>query len=793
MSRKAGIALVVVAALVAGTLYLLSDPSGVEVRRHVTGDMEDVVGALSEAELPVRARSFLATNRPWRAARAMDRYLEEADDVSPSMRVLAARAHGGWGDWGSALSLLEDVEGLDPHDDGVGLWLLGRGRDAVGQDSLAIEAYRAFLAFSPPGGELEAERGAARLRLALALIRTGDRTAGRAALDSLALGDSPWLTILEADALAAAGDTAGVREAVAGLNEGISGLRARRARVAAARAAGDLAGARALANAARRWASTEDTRSEFLLLAGDMAREMGDESAARDAFRTVIESRPGGAHARGAATRLREGGSDGGGGGELSPEDALAVARVEVAQGLHEEALDGFEAWLDEGGHRAGERADVVMEYATALFYAERYREAIRALEPIDGQRRARLLIARAEAHRGRAEDAAEIYLDVARSSAGTGMGAYALFVAAGTYHDEGEVGRARELYREVVERYPGTSRMGLALMRLAGMAFEEGDFDEAARIWRRYRTRFPRGDRALQARYWEGRALAEAGDSASARELFREVRAEDRTSYYALVASQRLGEPFWPVPMSESPPADAAAARQVATWMRELDLLRAAGFDRAASAHADRLVGRVGGDRQRRFALAEALAERGYSQGAIRLAISLGSDGDPSRRLLQIRYPFPYRTLITEESRDRGLDPFVIAALIRQESMFEARITSPAGARGLMQIMPATGQRLAEAAGMEEWTAELLYHPEINVHLGTRYVAQHMEDYDGSLPSVFSAYNAGPHRVEWWSEFPEYREDELFTERIPYSETRDYVKILTRNRALYEGLYGGE
>ena len=104
---------------------------------------------------------------------------------------------------------------------------------------------------------------------------------------------------------------------------------------------------------------------------------------------------------------------------------------------------------------------------------------------------------------------------------------------------------------------------------------------------------------------------------------------------------------------------------------------------------------------------------------------------------------------------------------------------------------MPATGAEMAEQIGLEEWDAELLYHPEINVHLGTRYVARQMDAYEGSLPSVFSAYNAGPHRVEWWSGFDEYGRDELFTERIPYRETRDYVKILTRNRAIYDGLYG--
>ncbi|MGH7465496.1 MAG: lytic transglycosylase domain-containing protein, partial [Longimicrobiales bacterium] len=217
------------------------------------------------------------------------------------------------------------------------------------------------------------------------------------------------------------------------------------------------------------------------------------------------------------------------------------------------------------------------------------------------------------------------------------------------------------------------------------------------------------------------------------------------------------------------------------------------AGFPVEASAEADRIVADAGPDRATLYALAEALAERGYAQRAIRLGLRLQGSSMPDRRLLRILFPFPYRTLITEEARARAVNPFTVAALIRQESMFEARITSPAGARGLMQIMPATARGLAEAAGIEQWNGELLYHPEINVHLGTRYVAQHMENYDGSLPSVFSAYNAGAHRVEWWSEYPEYGDDELFTERIPYAETRGYVRILTRNMEVYSGLYGGE
>jgi soluble lytic murein transglycosylase len=241
---------------------------------------------------------------------------------------------------------------------------------------------------------------------------------------------------------------------------------------------------------------------------------------------------------------------------------------------------------------------------------------------------------------------------------------------------------------------------------------------------------------------------------------------------------------------MSTAPGDDPPAAARVAGWMQGIDLLRQAGFPEEASAEADRVVGAAGRDRPTLYALAEALAERGYAQRAIRIGLGLQGQTPPDRRLLRILYPFPYRTLITEEARGRGLDPFIAAALIRQESMFEARITSQVGARGLMQIMPATGRALAEAAGVEPWDAELLYQPEINVHLGTRYIARHMDAYDGSLPAVFSAYNAGWHRVEAWSHFPEFGNDELFTERIPFAETRGYVRILTRNHALYRGLY---
>lgn len=754
----------------------------------VQGDIAEAVQSLEPDDLWVHAQAFLASDRPWRAAQVMRRYASTVPQMPPEHRVLAARAEAGWEAWPAVLRLLRDVPALDTYENGIGLYLLARALDDTGDAAGAVTAYRAFLALSPPAGELEAERRAARLRLGLALVRSGDGAAARRELQvasDVAGGAAVWIDMLEADALAERGDTAGVRLAVAGRDDGIAGLRARRARILAARRAGDLATARALANQARSWARTDMTRAEFMLSAARTALDMGDAAAGRDALRATIALGAGGAYARMAAALLQEQ-------ERLTPDEHLSVARVLRAQGLHADAVDGYRRWIAANVGTPAQRAEVHMEHANALFYAERYDEVAAALRPIAAETNARMLQARTEAHRGNVDDAVRIYLALAQQFPRSGTGAQALFLAAGARHDANDAGRARPLYQRVVATYPGSTQMGLALMRLAGIAFVEGDYREAARLWDDYRARYPRGTQATQSMYWSGRAREELGDSAGAASLYRAVRERERDSYYALVASERLGQPFWPLPLAAAPADDPGAARRVARWMEGIDLLRAAGFHDEASAEADRLGAVAGTERAVLYALGEALAERGYSQRAVRIGLRLQGSGPANRRLLRMVYPFPYRTLITEEARGRDMDPFIAAALIRQESMFEARATSQAGARGLMQIMPATGGRLAEGAGIDEWDAELLYHPEINVHLGTRYLARHLENYDGSLPSVFSAYNAGSHRVEWWREFREYGDDQLFTERIPFRETRDYVKILTRNHAIYRGLYGG-
>ena len=164
---------------------------------------------------------------------------------------------------------------------------------------------------------------------------------------------------------------------------------------------------------------------------------------------------------------------------------------------------------------------------------------------------------------------------------------------------------------------------------------------------------------------------------------------------------------------------------------------------------------------------------------------------GSWDQQILRVTYPFPYRELVRREAEEWGIDPFMMAAIIRQESAFKADIVSRAGAIGLMQVMPPTGAQLARTHGPNGFTERSLTKPEVNLHLGAAFFVDMSKRYDDELPLVLSAYNAGPTRATRWRRYPEVSDPLRFTERIPFVETRGYVKSVRRNLGLYRALYG--
>jgi soluble lytic murein transglycosylase len=744
---------------------------------------------VDHVRVPQDVAELLRQGRHWAAARRLRSQVNGASE--PGLVLLAARAEAGWGGWSNVRGLLDGKPWLDRVEQGEGWFLLGRAREEAGDGTGAADAYARYLA-AARDASVDA-RAVAELRYGLVLLRAGRVDEGVAALERLR-GHAPaaqgWAGVLAAEALVARGDTARIRTLV-GNGVAEAPLRSQGARIAAARTANDPRGARALALAFRGRAEDPADRAALATLAAQAGLAVGDTASARGELRQALADAPSTAAAVEAArTLLALRG--------LGPDDHLAIALVYDRNGNPARAADEYRAWLAAGAGSTEMRRDVTLRMGRALFAAGRFAEAASVLSGLTGAppaaaAEASYLAGRAQYRtRGRAA-ATQALLATAKRYPGQPASADALYLAADLADDAGNDAGALALYRRVAAEYPSSPRAGQALMRLGGAALLAGDWGGAATWYGQYRARYPSGDLWLQATYWEGRSLAARGDAAGARQRWREVRAKEPLSYYTVRASERLGERYWPIPLAPAVPDAPAAVERVRGWMETLDLLRQADLWREAEDDVARRVREAGTDRALLYPLAEALEQRGFAPQGIRIGLALRNAGaatDP--RLARILYPFPFREMVAAEARERGLDPFLAAAVIRQESSFKPRALSRVGAMGLMQVMPSTGSGLAAGEGIRGWDRELLFNPEINVHLGTRFLASELRRWDGDLALAFIAYNAGPARAARWRSFPEFRDRELFTERIPFEETRDYVKILTRNVAIYRGLYGG-
>jgi soluble lytic murein transglycosylase len=155
------------------------------------------------------------------------------------------------------------------------------------------------------------------------------------------------------------------------------------------------------------------------------------------------------------------------------------------------------------------------------------------------------------------------------------------------------------------------------------------------------------------------------------------------------------------------------------------------------------------------------------------------------------LRYPMPFAADIRQAAEAAGLDPALVFGLIRQETRFMPQLRSHAGASGLMQLMPATARWVAKKIGMDWRNPALIQDPATNLRLGTAYLKLVLDDLDGSQPMAAAAYNAGPGRPRRWREGPQL-ETAVWTENIPFNETREYVKKVLSNAAVYAALIDG-
>jgi soluble lytic murein transglycosylase len=355
------------------------------------------------------------------------------------------------------------------------------------------------------------------------------------------------------------------------------------------------------------------------------------------------------------------------------------------------------------------------------------------------------------------------------------------------------EDAEADGVFREILERYPAGRFAERAAWKAGWWAYRQGRFSDALQFFDKGSAQFPRSDYRPSWLYWAGRAAQQAGDVETGVARLKLTATDYHNSYYGRLAVKLLqGERGAAIaPTLQRQPLAAPAiptAGRIAT-------LLSLGLNREAMNELQ-YAQRVWGDSPM---LQATIAVTHRRMGNVRAGINAmkraypqylaaGGETMPSE-ILQIIFPVDYWPLLQKYAKDRGLDPYTVAALVAQESNFDPVVVSHANAYGLMQILPSTGRSYARKLGVRPFSTNRLKDAEINVRLGTQIFADDIRKF-GGVHFALAAYNAGASRVvRWQREKPGLPQDE-FIDDIPFPETQNYVKRILGTAEDYRYLY---
>jgi soluble lytic murein transglycosylase-like protein/thioredoxin-like negative regulator of GroEL len=323
--------------------------------------------------------------------------------------------------------------------------------------------------------------------------------------------------------------------------------------------------------------------------------------------------------------------------------------------------------------------------------------------------------------------------------------------------------------------------------------SFQRQDFATAVAFWHELGTIYPDQGDAQRGVYWQARALEKLGDPAGAHALYRDlVASSDTGDFYRRQAAERLGG----TPVS----AAVELARSSGPWPKDPALIRAklltdVGLDQLAIREMD-LVQAKANPRDLLALRALVMGRQGKRRGSIVLlreafpALGGPRQSTVPEEILRAYYPLEFADTIKTAAVANGLSPALVAGIIRQESAFDPRATSPVGARGLMQLMPATAREMTSRLGLRAPAAGL-YDPNFSIALGAGYFRQLLSGFGGNMELALAGYNGGPNRIRrLWEEAGPKAELDSFVETLNLDESRDYVKRILVLADSYRQLY---
>lgn len=453
------------------------------------------------------------------------------------------------------------------------------------------------------------------------------------------------------------------------------------------------------------------------------------------------------------------------------------------------------------------ERSEAALVMAQAAQGLERTDEALRLLRDVvdrfpatDSARQALFRYATILWNQDRDDAALQAFAEFTTRYAHQPKADEALYAIGRIHQSAGRSDAAIRSFNELARTYPQSALAAEGRWRIGWLHYLARDWSAAADSFGRAAARAPSARHRSEAIYWQARALEHGSDRGAARELYAQIIEREPTDYYAMWAEHRVrgsaalttaavAGAIDPPPTVGDPATPATVGPTDSFHLDRWRELRAAGvygLGRGELAAIERLHRDDPG--MLRFLLRAYPTVDGFAP-ALRLLRRSGGATDLSddqrERLL---YPLAFWHSVSREARASALDPLLVEAVMRQESLFDPEVRSPANAWGLLQLLPETAKRVAHANGID---APLdLTQPDLNVQLGTRYLTDLLARFNGDLLKAIAAYNGGENAVEKWERRFAGLEPDEFVESISFRETRDYVKRVISNYRTYQQLY---
>lgn len=422
----------------------------------------------------------------------------------------------------------------------------------------------------------------------------------------------------------------------------------------------------------------------------------------------------------------------------------------------------------------------------------------------------------------GDIDEAITFYLEIAQRQEGVlPTATEALWRAGYLYGTRQQYAQSREVFVELATKYPNTdqARSGLSIAAVA--AAGQGDDAGAEQLFRQLAstsTGTTQADAWLQV----GRLALKRGDNATAQDAFRQAASAAPDTFFGARAADILAgrAPFTPPSSYRFEFDDAAQIQEAENWLRQTfnitqegdlwslsDTLRtdprvvrgselwAMGTFEAAETEFYEVLDAYKNDGLASYQLAlyfRGLGSYTPSQvGAANIITTAGigtTDAPPF--IARLRYPAYYRDVLLEVANRRGVDPLLMYALIRQESLFNPNATAAAGEKGLMQVIPDTAAYIADRLDWPNYQNTDLFRPYVAIEFGSFYLAEQLQRYNGNVYAGLAAYNAGPGRAAQWLDLAG-SDPDLFMSTITIESTRQYVQLIYRNYNIYRALYG--